>query len=161
MGFLDGARLQKPQTGVLLAYENPGGRITAGAGFAAMAIISFVSAAVAPSFGRVGLAVFGVIMLALAARAATGSVLKVAPPELVLRWPFQTRRIPLSDVDRCQARCDAKGLMAVRCYPEVVLKNGDMVRFNAVQWPPKDSGAAESACENITVAVRSASGPRR
>lgn len=154
MTILDGARLQKPRTGVLLAYENPGARITAGGGFVAMALICFASAAVAPSFGRVGLALLGVVVLALGARAATGSVLKVAPPHLELRWPFQTRRIPLSDVDRCLARCDSKGLMAVRCYPELVLKNGDTVPFNAVQWKPQDSEAAADACEDITAAIQ-------
>lgn len=158
MRFLEGARLQKPEEGVLLAYENPGARITAAVGFLAMAGICFVSAFVAPSFGRVGLAILGLVVLVLGIRAATGSVLKVAPPELVLRYPFQTKRIPLSNIDRCVSRCDSKGLMAVRCYPEFVLRDGEGVRFNPIQWPPKESEAAADACETITVAIQSGRG---
>lgn len=154
MSFLDGARLRKPQDGVLLAYENHAAQVTAGAGFAALAVIAFASTAVLSGWGRIALALLGIVTLALGARAALGSMIKVAPPNVELRWAFQTKKIPLSEVQSCHARCDSKGLMSKRCYPELVLRNGQEIPFNAVQWPPNQTDAAADACDDLTTAIR-------
>src|SRR5262249_52442069 len=153
VSFLEEARIQKPHKGVVLAYENRAAQLTGGGGLAALGLISLASIGILQGWGRIAVAVFGVVMLLLGLKASSSSMIRVAAPVVELRWAFQTKKVPIASVDRCVPRCDSKGLMAQRCYPELVLKTGVTIPFNAVQWSPQASAAAAAACAQITVAI--------
>ena len=135
-----------------VGYVNRRARLLGGGSFLLMGLVLFVSALASPSVGSLSVFVLlGLLTLAIGARMTLACALYVDPPNLELRFVYRTRRIPLTQIARCETRLDARGLLYRRIYPTFILKDGREVPFNFVQWSTDDPDVAEAACRQLTL----------
>jgi hypothetical protein len=153
---LVGARYRRTGKG-MLRYDNPRARILGGGCLLIMGLVGVSSAAAAPSLGgAVAFGVLSAVVLLLGLRVAYAFTFKLSPPFLELRFAFHTTRVPLGDIDGCRPRSGSRGLIYNQIYPEFVLKDGRLLRFNLIQWSPRRPEKAQEACQHIAASIRDA-----
>lgn len=152
-----GARVRLSKTGQAVGYENRRARVVAGGGLIATGLFYAVLATAISAFGAAVLLPLSLLFVVLGVRTAYANVLLVAPPFLELRYTFHTKRVPLEQIDHCRPRTDsdAERVRYVKICPEIIMNDGRHIRFNLIQWLPRNREVAAEACEQITAMIRS------
>lgn len=78
-----------------------------------------------------------------------GYSLLLKPPFLELRYTFLPRRIPLSDIARCELRFDSGGMTYPVHHPTFILKSGQEISFGAISWPAKNAEIGRRICSSL------------
>ncbi len=141
----------------MVVFTNPRARMFAGVLNLVLGIVFVASAPAAGSAGpAVAVAVIGAVLVIMGARWSYAFSIAVRPPHLVLRYPIRTKLIRLDDVAYLEPHVGSEGLIYLRAYLHVVMKDGTRRPFSAVQWSPRDSTGVQEASEVMNDAIRTA-----